>query len=182
MAPRLGGSRSYGHVSSVASCWESSREIALIFTAEHGRPAFANRRSQAVKPTSIDEPLDDLQELDGAVGLGDVVVAAGGACLLFITLHRERTDSNDRNFLEIGVGLDLPSGLVAVHHRELDVHEDEVGPLGLGLLDPVLTIGRFGHSVARTNQKGAQHVAEINLVFKICLLIVCSSLARGRAA
>ena len=42
------------------------------------------------------------------------MLAAGSARLFFITLHGVRADRNDRCRLQIGVCLDLPSGLVAV--------------------------------------------------------------------
>ena len=31
--------------------------------------------------------------------------------------------------LQLGIGLDAPRRLVAVHHRQLDVHQDQVGPV-----------------------------------------------------
>ena len=60
-----------------------------------------------------EEALDDAQELDGAVRLRDVVIAARSPSLLLIPFHRVRVYRDDRRRLEIGVSPDLPSSLVA---------------------------------------------------------------------
>jgi hypothetical protein len=54
---------------------------------------------------------DDAQELNWAVGLGHVVITAGGSCLFFVALHGEGTDGNDRNGRETGQRLNLPRGV-----------------------------------------------------------------------
>src|SRR5262249_37677243 len=66
--------------------------------------------------------------------------------------------------LQIGGGLDLTSGLIAVKHGKLDVNENEVGPLGEGLGHPDATGDGLKDVVARTAKKVAQDAAPILLV------------------
>jgi hypothetical protein len=47
----------------------------------------------------------------------------------------------------IRVSPDLPGGLVAVENGKLDVHEDEIGPLGLGLRHASMAVRRLGNVV-----------------------------------
>src|SRR5215813_12466530 len=87
-----------------------------------------------------DETSNEAQQLHRAIRLGHVVIAARRARLLLIALHRKRANRNDRYRPEIGMELNPPGGLVAVDHRHLDVHEDEVGPVGFGLRNSGLAI------------------------------------------
>jgi hypothetical protein len=61
----------------------------------------------------VEKAANDAQQLDGAVWLGHVVIAAGGPRLLLITLHGEGTDRNDRDRCKAGQRLDLPRGAIA---------------------------------------------------------------------
>jgi hypothetical protein len=65
------------------------------------RPARSGMRSgepQAAPSTIlVQKAANDAQQLDGAVRLGHVVIAPGGSRLLFIALHSEGTDGNDRD-------------------------------------------------------------------------------------
>jgi hypothetical protein len=80
-------------------------------------------------------------------------------------LHRPKElMAMDRRSVECRLDLDLSRGFVAAHYRVLDVHEDEVRPFGLCLLDTGLPIGCFDNSVARTSQKNMQYSAEVFLV------------------
>src|SRR5262245_36377372 len=93
------------------------------------------------------------------------MVAAGGTRLLLVPLHRKRADGDDGRCREVGIGLDPPGCLIAVEHRHLDVHQDEVGPVGLGTCYPGLAVGGFQHRIARAGEEGAQDAAQVLLVF-----------------
>jgi hypothetical protein len=80
------------------------------------------------------------------------------------SLHRKRADGNNRRCLEVGVGLDLPCGIVAVSDGKLDIHANELGSLGPGDLHAGLTIGGFGDRVAGTGEEIAQDAAQVFLV------------------
>ena len=56
-----------------------------------------------------------------------------------------------------GIGLDAPRRLVAVDHRHLDVHQDQVRPLlGDRVATPPAPFSRLDHLVAGTGQQIAQ--------------------------
>src|SRR5262249_896628 len=99
-----------------------------------------HKPDQALSELVAEETSNEPQELHRAVGLGHVVIAACRARLFLIALHRKRAHCNDRYRLESGIDLYLPGGLVAVDHRHLDIHKDEVGVVGFGLGDSDLAI------------------------------------------
>ena len=57
------------------------------------------------------------------------------------------------------VRLDLPRSLVTVEDGKLDVHEDEVGSLGLRLRHAFAAVSGFGDFVARSRQKVTEDAA-----------------------
>src|SRR5262249_15246765 len=63
------------------------------------------------------------------------------------------------------VGLDPPGRLAAVEYRQLDVHEDQVGPLRPGRGAGLRTVGGVDHRVAPLGQAPRQHVAVVLVVF-----------------
>src|SRR5262249_12760401 len=93
------------------------------------------------------------QELARAEGLGDVAVAAGIARLLLIARARVGGDGDHGYRLELGNGLDAAGRLVAVDHRELDVHEDEVGLVLRRHGDALLAGHGLDHLVAGAGQE-----------------------------
>src|SRR5688572_9462403 len=107
---------------------------------------------------------DHAQQLHRAVGLGHVMVAAGSPRLLLVALHGKRAHGNHWNPFQIRVGLDPPGRLIAVEHRHLDVHQDEIGPVGLGTCYPGLAVGGLQHRIARAGEEGAQDAAQVLLV------------------
>jgi hypothetical protein len=74
-------------------------------------------------------PTDDTQQLDRVVRRGHVMIAASRHRLLLILRHGEATDGDDRDRCKTGQRLDLPCGVIAVEHGQLEVHEHEVGVL-----------------------------------------------------
>ena len=67
--------------------------------------------------------------------------------------------------LELGIGLDPPRRLVAVHDRKLDVHQDQVGPLRSRRRSSAsCAVLRLDHVVAGAGQQIAQDLPVVLLV------------------
>ena len=96
------------------------------------------------------------QHLARAVGLGDVVVAAGGARLLLVARQRVGGDGDHRDRAERRIGLDAPRRLVAVHHRHLDIHQDQVRFVFGRLRNTLRAVMRLDHVVTRHAEKVAE--------------------------
>src|SRR5215471_8580138 len=96
------------------------------------------------------------QQLARAERLRDVIVASGGACLAFVAAQRIGRDHDDRDLAQRRLRLELTGGLVAVQHRQLDVHQNEIGMMaGCGGERLAAVLG-LEHLVADIRQ----HVAE----------------------
>jgi hypothetical protein len=112
-------------------------------------------------------------ELGGGVGLGEVVVHAGGEALVAVALHGVGGQGDHR---QVVAALALPGaqqrgGLVAVHHRHLAVHQDGVEGLRGRQREGFLAVLGDGHREAQLLQHragellvdrvvlGQQHVA-----------------------
>src|ERR1700694_4896746 len=83
------------------------------------------------------------QELTRAVRLGNVGVATRGTGPVRIPAQRIGGDGDDGDSPERGIRLDSASNLVAVEHRELDVHENEVRPALRRRRKPRFTVRGF---------------------------------------
>ena len=79
--------------------------------------------------------------------LGEVVVAAAGARLGLVALHRVRGQRDHRNVAERGVGLEPAGRLPAVDHRQRQVHQDQIGPQARRGLEPGGAVGGGHHLV-----------------------------------
>src|SRR5262245_3178805 len=123
-----------------------------------------HKPDQALSQFVAEESSNEAQDLYRAIGLGHVVIAACRARLFLIALHRKRANRNDRYRLESGIEFYSPRGLIAVNHRHLNVHEDEVGALGFGFGDPGLSISRLDDGIARAREEIAEHAAQVFLV------------------
>jgi hypothetical protein len=51
-------------------------------------------------------------------------------------------------FLEIGTGLDMTGSIVPIKHGKLDVHQNEIGPLGQRLYHARLTVSGLDAPIA----------------------------------
>src|SRR5262245_44524812 len=141
---------------------------------DHGSPRvhFINmaplkrthKPDQALSRPIVEETSNETQQLHRTVGLGHVVIAACRSRFFLITLHRKRAYCNDRYRLESGIELYSPGGLVAVDYRHLDIHEDEVGAIGLGLGDPCLAISGLDDGVTGPAEEVAEHATQVFLV------------------
>src|ERR1051326_4625455 len=72
---------------------------------------------------------DRRQELTRTERLGEVGIAARLACFALVAAQRIRCDHDDRDRAQRRIGLEPAGRLVAVEDRQLNVHEDQVGPL-----------------------------------------------------
>jgi hypothetical protein len=80
---------------------------------------------------------DRAGEVFGEDGFGDVVVHAGFAALPALLGHCVGGHGDDGQMAEAGVLADLAGRLEAVHHRHLEVHQDEVEGVGPGGVEGV---------------------------------------------
>src|SRR6266404_887260 len=113
--------------------------------------------------------------------LGEIVIAAGGTRLGLVARQRIGSDGDHRNGFQRRIGLDAPRRLVAVHHRHLDVHQDQVG-LVLGRLCNALdAVMCFDHVVAGHAQKIAQDLAIVFGVFDNEYLLAHAASSIGAA-
>src|SRR5262245_57028420 len=101
------------------------------------------------------------QELQRAIGFGNIVIAARGPRLFFVLLHGEGADGNDGRLCQTRIRLGLSGGLVAVEDGKLNIHENEIGARRFGCANPVLSVGSLDARIART----AEDAAQVVLVF-----------------
>ena len=83
---------------------------------------------------------DFREQLTGAVRLGDIVVAASRAGFVIVPAQRIGGHDDDRNRSQFGICLDASRRFMAVHNRQLDIHENQIRPVGLGGGDALLAI------------------------------------------
>jgi hypothetical protein len=69
------------------------------------------------------------EQLAWAEGLRNVIIAARLARLLLLPAQRIRSDRDDRDRSQCGIGFDFASGGAPVDDRQLDIHQDQIGPL-----------------------------------------------------
>ena len=69
------------------------------------------------------------QQLARAVGFRHIVVTAGRASSFFLAAERIGGDRDDRDRFQGGIGFDAARGGIAVHDWQLNIHQDEIGPL-----------------------------------------------------
>ena len=69
------------------------------------------------------------QQLARAVGFRHIVVTAGRASSFFLAAERIGGDRDDRDRFQGGIGFDVARGGIAVHDWQLNIHQDEIGPL-----------------------------------------------------
>src|SRR5262245_37816056 len=111
------------------------------------------------------QELADLgQQLARAVGLGHISVAPGGARLALVARERIRGHDNDRDGTGRRVGFEPARGFVAVHHRQLNVHQDQVGALSADRGERFLTVLRLDQLVTGVTQEIAQDLPVVHLI------------------
>ena len=68
------------------------------------------------------------QQLARAEGFRYTVIAARRPRLLFFTAEHIGGDGDDRDRSQRRIGFDPTRRCITVHDRQLDIHEDEIGP------------------------------------------------------
>src|SRR5215470_10625642 len=111
--------------SAFAAFWPQQGSLFFYDVWSSGGPSSAGEllavRQQT--PHGRNQPI----ELDR---LGIELVAAGGERLFPGSAERVRRERDDRDVARLRVGLEPPRRLPSVDHRHLQIHEDDVGPLG----------------------------------------------------
>jgi len=69
------------------------------------------------------------------------IVGADRHQLLAVFVHRTGSHGDDLGGLAAGHGPDPADGLMAVHHRHAEIHQDQMGPPFLKLLDGFRSVG-----------------------------------------
>ena len=69
------------------------------------------------------------KQLARAVGFRHIVVTAGRASSFFLAAERIGGDRDDRDRFQGWIGFDAARGGIAVHDWQLNIHQDEIGPL-----------------------------------------------------
>ena len=83
-----------------------------------------------------------LEQLDFPERLADKIVGADRHQVLAVLIHRTGRHRDNLRILAAGRGPDPADGLVAVHHRHAEIHQDQLGPPLLKLLDGLQSVGR----------------------------------------
>src|SRR5262249_46246813 len=110
----------------------SGMPAAKTWMAGTGPAMTMPRRSGAydrMKSSLRQELLHHGEDLARAEWLGDVAVATGFQRFRFVARECIGRDRDDRDVLGGRIGADAARRLVAVEHRQLDVHQDQVGAL-----------------------------------------------------
>src|SRR5262245_10100544 len=93
----------------------------------------------------------------------DISIGAGRHGLVGISAERIGRDDDDWNMGHLF--LDAAGGFVAIHHRHLYIHEDEVRPVHLRRLHALFPCHGFDHFEAYTVQQVAHDSSVIFLIF-----------------
>src|SRR5438874_33237 len=94
--------------------------------------ALCQKRTYALQQItgSLGQMLTDFcQEFAWAKWFGHVIITAGCLRGLLLTVERVRGYRDDRDRPQGRISLDPARGGITVHYRELDIHQDKVGPL-----------------------------------------------------
>src|SRR5215471_3165613 len=95
-------------------------------------PLCAKSRHYALQQSCLpllQELANFRQQLAGTEGFRHVVIAASRPRLLLFAAERVRSDSNDRDRAQRWIGFNAARGCITVHDGQLDVHQNEIGPL-----------------------------------------------------
>src|SRR6516162_8329743 len=113
-------------------------------------------------------PLDLGEQAIEFDGLGVEIVAAGGERLLAVARHCVRAQCDNRYVTRRRVGLEPPRRLPAVDLRQVQIHQDQIGPLGRRYCDPGGTIpGAEDLILAEHVEPQLQHVEIVLVVLDI---------------
>src|SRR5262249_37813886 len=99
---------------------------------------------------------------------GVKLLAPRGNRLLALAGQRMCGQSDDRNVLGLRVAFQTPRGFPAVNNRHVEVHQDNIRPLGRRHLAPFLTVrGRENLEIPKKLEPHFAHIDVIVVVFDI---------------
>src|SRR5215469_7341900 len=104
------------------------------------------------------------QQLSRAERFRDIVIASCRPRLLFFAAERIGGDRDDRDRSQRRISFDPACGRVAVHNRQLDIHQDKIGPLFRYRCERFLAVLSFGDFVVGRGQHISDDLAIIRLV------------------
>src|SRR5262245_58837707 len=104
------------------------------------------------------------QWLTWAERLWNVVITARLACPLLLAAERIRGHCDNWNRSHCRVGLNFARGRVPVHDRQLDIHQDQIGPLLCDRLECLFAAFDFRDLIIGWGQHIADDLAIIRLV------------------
>jgi len=76
----------------------------------------------------------------------------------FIAGHGMRRESDERDGLRAGVGLDLARGAPTVQYGQAHIHQNQVGPFFLCHLHALLAVDRHDNFETAARQAARQHI------------------------
>src|SRR5262245_22054940 len=141
-----------------------SRAGTSIWSAVERPPSNERSGLHALLVGLAEDRVDALHQLSGAEGLGDVVVGAHLEAHLLIHVAPLRGEQDHRDVARLLVALERLAGLVAVELRHHDVEHDQVGLLGLRLLDGLLAVERRDDRVPLHSKTEVEDVDDVDLV------------------
>src|SRR5262249_38312218 len=104
------------------------------------------------------------QQVARAVRLRHVVITSRCSRYTFFPIQRMRGDGDDGDRSQRGIGLDLARDRVAVHDRQVNTHQDEIGPLLRDSCERLLGVFGLGDFTIDTAKHIANNLAIIFLV------------------
>ena len=94
-----------------------------------------------------ERPCDFCQQAIELERLSVAVIATRGQRLLAIAHHGVRGEGDDGNLARCWIGLKSSRRLPTVNYRKVQIHKNEIGPLGDRLGDPFRAVHRGDHLV-----------------------------------
>ncbi len=107
---------------------------------------------------------DFLHQVFGQAGLGDEGVAAGAPRALGNAGERVAGEGDHRDARRAAVGLEPPGRLPPVHHRQRQIHQDDIGLALDRLLERLDAVAGFDHVEAGILQVFAVHLARVRVI------------------
>src|SRR5215469_18737461 len=124
----------------------------------------ADSCTAAIGPPLLQVLTNFCQQLAWTERFRHIVITTSRSRLLLFTTERIRGDRDDRDRSQRWVGLDFASGGVAVDDRQLDVHQNQIGPLLCDSLQRLLPVFGLGDLIIGRGQHIADDLAIIRLV------------------
>src|SRR5487761_2128330 len=107
----------------------ASKSFTLAGTSSTTRTRAVIAKSLAAPSGGPEEMTDRLDEFADRNRLGQIGLAAALANAFLVALHGEGGDRHDRNCLEFGIVLEPFGHFEAGYFRQLDIHQNQIGPV-----------------------------------------------------